>query len=49
MQQQKQLYKSSFVAHYDQDCWHTILAYSRLKVLAVNGASHPADVGHRLA
>jgi len=26
-----------------------ILAYSRLKALAVNGASHLADVGHMLA
>ena len=26
-----------------------ILAYSRLKALAVNGGNHPADVGHMLA
>ena len=33
----------------DQDCWHTILACSRLKVLVVNGAGHSADVGRMLA
>jgi len=33
----------------DQNCWHTGRAYSQLKALAVNRASHSADIRRMLA